>query len=62
MARSNIHIVVQDGLIQEVYLEKPLDADVVIHDLDTDVPDELVQIKKSVDNLRTGLLPVYKVY
>ena len=62
MARSNIHIVVQDGLIQEVYLEKPLDADVVIHDLDTDVPDELAQIKKSVDNLRTGLLPVYKVY
>ena len=62
MARSNIHIVVQDGLIQEVYLEKPLDADVVIHDLDTDVPDELVQIKKSVDSLRTGSLPVYKVY
>lgn len=35
-----IHIVVQDGLVQEVYAEG-VDVEVVIHDLDTDDYEQL---------------------
>lgn len=62
MERKTVHIVVHEGLIQEVYIDRPLDVEVAIYDLDTDVPEELTDISKSVDALRSSACPVYKIY
>lgn len=58
---KRVHIIVQDGLIQEVYLENLFGASVVIYDLDTDVPEERVDTEKLVSTLRTSN-QVYKIY
>ena len=58
---KRVHIVVQDGLIQEVYLENLFGASVVIYDLDTDMPEEREDTEKLVSTLRTSN-QVYKIY
>ena len=58
---KKVHIVVQDGLIQEVYLENLFGASVVIYDLDTDMPEEREDTEKLVSTLRTSN-QVYKIY
>lgn len=45
--KKTVHIVVQDGLIQEVYAEN-VDVEVIIHDLDTD---DLEQLKLTEQNI-----------
>ena len=58
---KRVHIIVQDGLIQEVYLENLFGASVVIYDLDTDMPEEREDTEKLVSTLRTSD-QVYKIY
>ena len=58
---KKVHIIVQDGLIQEVYLENLFGASVVIYDLDTDMPEEREDTEKLVSTLRTSN-QVYKIY
>jgi hypothetical protein len=58
---KRVHIVVQDGLIQEVYLENLFGASVVIYDLDTDMPEERVDTEKLISTLRTSN-QAYKIY
>ena len=44
---KKVSIVVKDGLVQEVYAED-CDVEVVIHDLDTNDPDELSLVIREV--------------
>ena len=53
-----IHIVVQDGLVQEVYTEN-VDVEVVLHDLDTDDYEQLNLIEKDVAKLPGFAKKVY---
>lgn len=53
-----VHIVVQDGLVQEVYAEG-VDVEVVIHDLDTDDYEQLNLIEKDVAQLPDFAKKVY---
>lgn len=53
-----IHVVVQDGLVQEVYAEG-VDVEVVIHDLDTDDHEQLNLIEKDVAQLPDFAKKVY---
>lgn len=56
--KKRIHIVVQDGLVQEVYAEN-VDVEVVIHDLDTDDYEQLDLIEKYVAQLPDFAKKVY---
>lgn len=49
---KKIHIVVQDGLVQEVWVDQPIEAEVVIYDLDTNDPVEYTEVKYAVGNLK----------
>lgn len=53
-----VHIIVKDGLVQEVYAED-CDVEVVIHDLDTEDPDELSLITREVLTLPHVAKKVY---
>ena len=53
-----IHIVVQDGLVQEVYAEN-VDVEVVLHDLDTDDYEQLNLTEKDVAKLPGFAKKVY---
>lgn len=53
-----IHIVVQDGLVQEVYAENT-DVEIVIHDLDTDDYEQLNLTEKDVAQLPDFAKKIY---
>jgi hypothetical protein len=53
-----VHIVVQDGLVQEVYAEN-VDVEIVIHDLDTDDYEQLNLTEKDVAQLPDFAKKVY---
>ena len=53
-----IHIVVEHGLVQEVYAEN-VDAEVVLHDLDTDDYEQLNLIEKDVKQLSNFAKKIY---
>lgn len=55
---KKIHIVVQDGLVQEVYAEG-VEVEVVIHDLDTDDYEQLNLTEKDVAQLPDFAKKVY---
>ena len=59
---KKVHIVVQDGLIQEVYIDKPLDVEVIIYDLDTTDPIEYAEVKYDVDRMRGCQVNINKIY
>ena len=59
---KKVHIVVQDGLIQEVFVDKPLDVEIIIYDLDTTDPIEYAETKYDVDRLRQCKGNINKVY
>ena len=48
---KKVHIVVHEGLIQDVFVDSYLDIEVVIHDLDNDNEEELVETKAFVKQL-----------
>lgn len=58
MFTKKVHIVVKDGLVQEVYAEN-VDVEVVIHDLDTDDYEQLNLIEKDVAQLPDFAKKVY---
>lgn len=58
MGKKKIHIVVQDGLVQEVYAEG-VDVEVVIHDLDETDCDVKDDIEKFVAQLPDFAKKVY---
>ena len=58
MFAKKIHIVVEGGLVQEVYAEN-CDVEVVIHDLDTDDYEQLNLIEKDVAQLPDFAKKVY---
>lgn len=58
MIAKKMHIVVQDGLVQEVYAEG-IDVEVVIHDLDETDCDVKDDIKKFVAQLPDFAKKVY---
>lgn len=63
MEKKKVHIVVQDGLIQDVYVDAPLDVDIVIYDLDScEDSAEFDKLAKEVDRLRSKPSPIPKVY
>jgi uncharacterized Rossmann fold enzyme len=47
MSTKKVHIIVKDGLVQEVYAEN-VEVEVVIHDLDTDDYEQLNLIERDV--------------
>lgn len=47
MSTKKVHIIVKDGLVQEVYAEN-VEVEVVIHDLDTDDHEQLNLIEQDV--------------
>lgn len=49
--KKTIHIVVKDGLVQEVYADNGLAVQVVLYDLDCDDKEELEEIKTAVAQL-----------
>ena len=51
MDKKKVHIIVQHGLVQAVYADNGLDIEVVIHDLDNDNEEELVETKAFVKQL-----------
>lgn len=53
-----IHIVIQDGLVQEVYAENS-DVEIVIHDLDTDDYEQLNLVEKDVAQLPDFAKKIY---
>lgn len=53
-----VHIVVEHGLVQEVYAEN-VDVEVVLHDLDTDDYEQLNLIEKDVAQLSDFAKKVY---
>ena len=53
-----VHIVVQDGLVQEVYAEN-VDVEVVLHDLDTDDYEQLNLIERYIAQLPDFAKKVY---
>lgn len=55
---KKIHIVVEGGLVQEVYAEG-VDVEVEIHDLDTDDYEQLNLIEKDVAQLADFAKKVY---
>lgn len=59
---KKVHIVVQDGLVQEVYVDNPLNVEVILYDLDTDNPAEYAEVKYDVDRLRACKGTTHKVY
>lgn len=56
--KKRVHIVVQDGLVQEVYAEG-VEVEVLIHDLDTDDYEQLNLIEKDVAQLPDFAKKVY---
>lgn len=56
--KKRFHIVVQDGLVQEVYAEG-VEVEVVIHDLDTDDYEQLNLIERDVAQLPDFAKKVY---
>lgn len=48
---KKIHIVVEHGLVQEVYVEGITDVEVELHDLDTDDYEQLNLVKKDIAQL-----------
>lgn len=62
MEKKKVHIVVQDGLIQDVFVDEPLDIDVVIYDLDCDDSDEFKKVADEVRKLRERPYTIPKVY
>jgi len=48
---KKIHIVVEHGLVQEVYVEGITDVEVELHDLDTDDCEQLNLVKKDIAQL-----------
>ena len=59
---KKVHIVVQGGLVQEVYVDNPLNVEVVLYDLDTEDPIEYAEIKYDVDRLRAYKGTTTQVY
>lgn len=51
MNKKRVHIVVKDGLVQEVYAEFGLDVEVMLHDLDNDDAEELAETEAWVAQL-----------
>lgn len=56
--KKRVHIIVQDGLVQEVYAEG-VEVEVIIHDLDTDDYEQLNLIEKAVAQLPDFAKKVY---
>ena len=56
--KKRVHIIVQDGLVQEVYAEGA-EVEVIIHDLDTDDYEQLNLIEKAVAQLPDFAKKVY---
>lgn len=56
--KKRVHIVVQDGLVQEVYAEG-VEVEVLIHGLDTDDYEQLNLIEKDVAQLPDFAKKVY---
>jgi hypothetical protein len=56
--KKRVHIVVQDGLVQEVYAEN-IDVEVMIHDLDETDCDVKANIEKFVAQLPDFAKKVY---
>ena len=57
--KKTIHIVVKDGLVQEVYVDDDLDAEVFVYDLDTDDNTEYDKLYEEVDQLRKSGKSIY---
>lgn len=57
--KKTIHIVVKDGLVQEVYIDDDLDAEVFVYDLDTDDNTEYDKLYEEVDQLRKSGKSIY---
>lgn len=58
MEKNKIHIVVEAGLVQAVFVEG-VDAEVVLYDLDTDDREQLNLIEKDVARLSDFAKKVY---
>lgn len=56
--KKTVHIVVKDGLVQDVYAEGA-DVEVVVYDLDTDDNDEYDELSKVVAQLPDFAKRVY---
>lgn len=50
--KKTIHIVVKDGLVQEVYADNGLDVQVVLYDLDCENDEELEETETAVAQLQ----------
>lgn len=57
--KKTVHIIVKDGLVQEVFADNGLDINVVLYDLDCDDYEELEEIKEAVSELPTIAKQVY---
>ena len=57
--KTTVHIVVKDGLVQEVYVDDGLDAEVFVYDLDTDDNTEYDKLYEEVDQLRKSGKSIY---
>lgn len=56
--KKTIHIVIKDGLVQEVYTDDT-DVEVFVYDLDTDDNAEYDMLYEEVDQLRKSGKSVY---
>lgn len=57
--KKTVHIVVKDGLVQDVYADNGLDINVIIYDLDTDDNEEYDKLTEALAKLSSGVKRVY---
>lgn len=57
--KKTVHIVIKDGLVQDVYADNDLDVDVVLYDLDTEDNDEYDKLTEALAQLRESTKRVY---
>lgn len=57
--KKTVHIVVKDGLVQDVYADNGLNVEVVLYDLDTEDRDEYNKLTETLDQLRKSTKRVY---
>lgn len=57
--KKTVHIVVKDGLVQDVFADLDLDVDVVLYDLDTDDTQERAKLYADVEALHLVAKHIY---
>ena len=57
--KKTVHIVVKDGLVQDVYADNGLDINVIIYDLDTDDNEEYDKLTEALAKLSSSVKRVY---